>query len=105
VDQPDHQALYENLTDRARRALHRADDLGYEVRLGILTDPAAAVATFTPVARRLRLAFKLKGFEGQAIRGAAPLVEDDPSVDCIAIEAAILEALAEHDNWFGLVVA
>lgn len=105
LSQPDEQALYDTLTDRTRAQLHRADSLGYDVRIGILTDPAAAVVTLTPNTPTARRMFKLKGFEGQAIRGAAPLVEIDPSVDCIAIEQALDEALKVHDEWMGLVVA
>lgn len=100
----DEQAFYDNLTFRTRRALHRADELGYRVDMRLHTDPYGIVVQFTPTTPAAKKRLTLKGLEGQAIRATAPLVEDDPSVDCIAVEQAVEKALELHERWLGLVV-
>lgn len=102
---PDDQAFYDNLTERTRRGLHRADDLGYDVNVRLHANPYGVEVALRPRTRQARARLTLKGLEGQMIRATAPFVQDDPSVDCIAIEAALDRALDLHDRWLGLVIA
>lgn len=104
MPQPDTQAFYDNLTVRTRRAMHRADDLGYDVDVKLHADPYGVEVALRPRTDAARRRLTLKGLEGQMIRATAPFVEDDPSVDCIAIETALDKALELHDRWLNLVV-
>jgi hypothetical protein len=103
--------LYETLTTHTRRQMERADALGYDVDLKLhlgeenTTIPYGVEIVLRPRTNQARLRLTLKGLEGQAIRATAPFVRDDPTVDCIAIERAVDEALSLHDRWLSLVVA
>jgi hypothetical protein len=98
-----HHDIYTNLTTETRRAMHRADELGYEVTLKLHADPYGVEVTMRPATKRARARLMLKGFEGQMIRATSPFVAEDPSTDMVAIEAAVLKALELHDKWMGLV--
>lgn len=104
MPRPDDQAFYDNLTVHTRRAMHKADMLGYDVDVRLHAEPYGVEVALKPRTAQARKRFRLKGFEGKMIRATAPFVEDDPSVDCIAIEQALDKALELHDRWLSLVV-
>lgn len=96
MPQLDERLLYDNLTDLTRRDMHRADEAGYDVQIRL--HPEGVEITLLPRTKEARVRLALRGFAGRAIRATAPFVELDPSVDCIAIESAVHEAMVLHDQ-------
>ncbi len=104
----DERTVLDGLSDRARRAIHRADDLGYDVAVGRhnQAEGDAAVVTLHPRSRQARARLKAAGLEAQEIRAVGQYMDDHPGLGYYqAVEACLEEALLLHHHYLGLVVA